>query len=78
MSPEVVIGFVVAGVFIVLGFILGTFLGARSERERWERRITSFADYLEKTPVPLKIEKDVCHTVATALRLFSKRETRYN
>lgn len=71
MSPEmtIVVAALVAVVFFSLGFVYGVFI----ERGEWEHRITRFAAYLEKTTVPLKIEKDVFHTVATALRLFSRK-----
>jgi hypothetical protein len=71
MSPKIIIVLFLAAaaVFFSLGFVYGVFI----ERGEWEHRITRFAAYLEKTTVPLKIEKDVFHTVATALRLFSRK-----
>ncbi len=74
MPTEITVLFIftIAAVFFILGAVAGTY----TERGVWEYRIQRFAAYLEKTTVPLKIEKDVYHTVATALRLFSKK--RYN
>jgi hypothetical protein len=69
MPPEV--GFF--GLALIF-FSLGMLFGALMERGRWERRIRWFAAYLERpTASGLKIEKDLNHTVATALRLFLRK-----